>query len=157
MAPAALRQQQTTTATVDDGVHDEVANLRAAVLVLARRLRREVATDGLSSTETAVLGHLQRCGPMTPGQLAKAEYVRPPSMTRVIEILEQRDLVRRDPHPTDGRQLLVSLTGNARDYIEASRELRTQWLLERLDQLDDADRAAIAQATEALRRLAAVP
>ena len=97
-------------ATRHDATHDEVATLRAAVLVLARRLRREVPADGLSSTEAAVLGHLMRSGPMTPGQLAKAEYVRPPSMTRVIETLERRDYVRRDPHPTDGRQLLVSLT-----------------------------------------------
>ena len=68
--------------------------------VLARRLRYQVAGDELSSTEGAVLGHLRRGGPMTPGQLARAEYVRPPSMTRVIENLERRNLVRREPHPT---------------------------------------------------------
>jgi DNA-binding MarR family transcriptional regulator len=149
-----------TTAPVQldiDATHDEVATLRAAVLVLARRLRREVPADGISSTEAAVLGHLMRSGPMTPGQLAKAEYIRPPSMTRVVEALERRDFVRRDPHPTDGRQLLVSLTPHGLDEIEASRERRTRWLLERLAQLDRTDHDAIVGAAHALRRLAELP
>ena len=135
----------------------DVGALRMAVLVLARRLRYQIAGDDVSSTETAVLGHLGRCGPMTPGQLARAEHVQPPSMTRVIELLERRRFVRRQPHPTDGRQVLLSRTAAGDAFAEASRELRTAWLLDRLDRLDPADRRAIASATDALARLAAMP
>ena len=93
---------------------ETVAVLRAAVLVLARRLRYQVAGDDApSATELAVLGRIGRCGPMTPGQLARAEHVQPPSMTKVIESLEARGMLRREPHPSDGRQYLVSRTAAA--------------------------------------------
>ncbi len=135
-----------------------VAALRAAVLVLARRLRYQLAgDDDLSATELAVLGRVGRCGPMTPGQLARAEHVRPPSMTKVIESLEGRGMLTRCPHPTDGRQYLVSRTEAAEAFVEASRRLRTAWLADHLAQLTPAERDAITAAVPALSRLAELP
>jgi DNA-binding MarR family transcriptional regulator len=141
------------------GVDEEtVAVLRAAVLVLARRLRYQVAGDDvLSATELAVLGRIGRCGPMTPGQLAKAEHVQPPSMTKVIESLEGRGMLRREPHPTDGRQYLVSRTEAAEAFVEESRQLRTAWLASHLAGLSPADQRAIAAAAPALAKLAELP
>lgn len=137
---------------------DTVASLRAAVLVLARRLRYQIAgDDDLSATELAVLGRIGRCGPMTPGQLARAEHVRPPSMTKVIESLEGRGMLSREPHPTDRRQYLVSRTEAAEVFVEASRQVRTVWLANHLDQLTDSERAAIEAAIPALSRLAELP
>ncbi len=128
------------------------------MLVLARRLRYQVAgNDDLSATELAVLGRIGRCGPMTPGQLARAEHVHPPSMTKVIEWLESRGMLSRAPHPTDGRQYLVSRTEAAEAFVEASRQLRTAWLADRLAELSAADRHAIAAAAPALGRLAELP
>jgi len=142
---------------VDIDIDIDIAALRAAVLVLARRVRQQVAGGEISSTEGAVLGHLGRCGPMTPGQLARAEHVQPPSMTRVIELLERREFVRREPHPTDGRQILVTRTAAGDAFVQASKQVRSAWLRERIDQLDPAERQALAGATEALSRLAAMP
>ena len=143
---------------VDPGHVDSVAALRAAVLVLARRLRYQVAgDDDLSATELAVLGRVGRCGPMTPGQLARAEHVRPPSMTKVIESLEGRRMLSREPHPTDRRQYLVSRTEAAEAFVEASRQVRTVWLADHLTQLTDSERAAIEAAIPALSRLAELP
>ena len=141
------------------GVDEEaVAALRAAVLVLARRLRYQVAGDDApSATELAVLGRIGRCGPMTPGQLARAEHVQPPSMTKVIESLEGRGMLRREPHPTDGRQYLVFRTDTAEAFVEASRRVRSAWLAERLNQLSAADQRVIAAAAPALARLAELP
>ena len=131
------------------------AVLRAAVLVLARRLRYQVAGDDApSATELAVLGRIGRCGPMTPGQLARAEHVQPPSMTKVIESLEARGMLRREPHPSDGRQYLVSRTAAAEEFVVASRKVRTAWLADHLAGLTDADQQAIAAAAPALGRLA---
>ena len=151
---AATGESAASEPTTDDL---DIATLRAAVLVLARRVRQQVAGDEISSTEGAVLGHLGRCGPMTPGQLARAEHVQPPSMTRVIELLERRGFVRRAPHPTDGRQILVTRTEAGDAFVQASRQVRSAWLRERIDQLEPGDRQALAAATEAFSRLAAMP
>ena len=136
---------------------ESIAVLRAAVLVLARRLRRQMADSELSSTEVSVLGRVFRDGPLTPGALARFEHVQPPSMTRVIERLEDKGYLRRDPDPSDGRQVLVSHTAHGENFIEESRALRTAWLAAQIDKLDDADRSAIAAAAAALTRLAEMP
>ena len=137
---------------------ETVAALRAAVLVLARRMRYQVAGDDApSATEMAVLGRIGRCGPMTPGQLARAEHVQPPSMTKVIESLEARGMLRRDPHPTDGRQYLVSRTEAAEAFVIESKKVRSAWLASHLESLSDAHRRAIAAAAPALARLAEQP
>jgi DNA-binding MarR family transcriptional regulator len=142
----------------DEMDEETVAALRAAVLILARRLRHQVADQGdLSATDLAVLGRIGRCGPMTPGQLARAEHVQPPSMTKIIERLEGLELLRRDPHPTDRRQYLVSRTAAGEAFVEASRALRTTWLVSHLDGLSADDRRLIAAAAPALGRLADLP
>jgi DNA-binding MarR family transcriptional regulator len=94
---------------------------------------------------------------MTPGQLARAEHVQPPSMTKVIESLEARGMLRRDPHPTDGRQYLVSRTEVAEEFVTASKQVRSAWLASHLAGLSVADQQAIAAAAPALARLAEQP
>jgi len=136
---------------------EDVAALRGAVLILARRLRHQQAGDELSPSEAAVMGRVGRSGPMTPGQLAKSEHVQPPSMTRIIERLEARGFLRRDPDPTDRRQVFVSRTPAGDDFVERSRAVRTAWLARQLEQLSEADQQAIADATAALTRLAESP
>jgi DNA-binding MarR family transcriptional regulator len=136
---------------------ETVAQLRRAVLVLARRLRKHLADTELSATEAAVLGRVYRDGPSTPGSLARAEHVQPPSMSRVIERLEQHGYLERTPHPTDGRQVLITGTARGQQFIEESRSLRDAWLTAHLNQLDEADRAAVQAAAAALARLAAMP
>jgi DNA-binding MarR family transcriptional regulator len=135
-----------------------VAALRGAVLRLGRRLRYQTLGDAdLSATELAVLGRIGLSGPMAPSALARAEHVKPPSMTKVIEGLEERDLVRRDPHPTDRRQCLISRTEAGEAFMEQTRALRTAWLAERLVALTDRERQAVLAAAPALQRLADLP
>src|ERR1700751_6352098 len=93
--------------------------LRISISRLARRLR--VERLGLGGTETALsdiqlaaLAALERHEAMTPGELAEHEKGQPPSMTRVIAVLEERGLVTRAPHPTDGRQVRLRVTGEGR-------------------------------------------
>ncbi len=133
---------------------EEIAALRGAVLILARRLRHQQAGDELSPSESAVMGRVGRAGPMTPGQLAKSEHVQPPSMTRIIERLEARGFLRRDPDPADRRQVFVSRTPAGDDFVERSRAVRTAWLAQQLGKLTPEDQAAIAAAASALTRLA---
>src|SRR5437764_5247648 len=92
----------------------ELANeLRMGVMRLARRLRQQRTESGLTLTQLSALGTLHRQGPCTPGELAALERVQPPSMTRVITHLEERGLVARAAHPSDRRQVMVSLTDAA--------------------------------------------
>lgn len=135
-----------------DDADTTIPTLRAAVLVLARRLRYQQASDDVTSAEASVLGRLGR-GPRTPGQLARAEHVRPPSMTRTIERLEERGYVRRETDPDDGRQVLVFRTAAGDQFAERSRALRTAWLASQFDQLDEADQRTLRGAAAALQRL----
>jgi len=91
------------------------AALRISVSRLARRLRAQRAASGLteavlSETQLAALSALEVHRAMTPGELAEHEKVQPPSMTRVIAVLEERQLVLRSPHPTDRRQIILKVT-----------------------------------------------
>ena len=145
-----------TVAGADLTADATVPNLRTAILVLSRRMRYQQASDDISSAEAAVLGRLGM-GPRTPGQLAKAEHVRPPSMTRTIERLEVRGYVRREADPQDGRQVLVFRTPAGDEFTQRSRELRTAWLAGQFDKLDPADQRVLRQAADALRRLSDLP
>jgi DNA-binding MarR family transcriptional regulator len=137
---------------------EAVAVLRGAVLRLGRRLRYQTLGDGdLSATELAVLGRIGRCGPMTPSALARAEHVRPPSMTKVIESLEDRGLARRDPHPSDRRQCLISRTEAGEAFVMETRRRRTAWLAQQMGELSADDRAALLAAGPVLDRLADLP
>ncbi len=142
----------------DDLDLEAVAALRGAVLRLGRRLRYQTLGDGdLSATELAVLGRIGRCGPMAPSALARAEHVKPPSMTKVIEGLEERGLVRRDPHPTDRRQCLISRTDDGEAFVLETRRRRTAWLAQEMGELSADERAALLAAGPLLDRLADRP
>lgn len=132
----------------------DAPDLRIAVMRLARRLRNERASDALTPSQMAVLATLLREGPMSPRDLATVERVRPPSMTRILHSLMDLELVQRQPHPTDGRQLLYAATQTARTMVEHDRKRRDQWLLKRLESLSPTDLAAVEQAIPILNRLA---
>ncbi|GAA1980626.1 MarR family transcriptional regulator [Kitasatospora viridis] len=131
-----------------------VSQLRSSVMRLARRLRHQQVEHSLSPTEVGVLGTLARCGSATPGELARREHVQPPSMTRIIAMLEEKGLVRRESHPQDRRQVVVSMTDQAAEILDESRRLRNAWLAELAAQLTEEEWAAVREAAPALYKLA---
>lgn len=132
----------------------DAPDLRIAVMRLARRLRNERVSDAMTPSQMAVLGSLMREGPMSPGELADAERVQPPSMTRILKSLLEQGLVQRTPHPTDGRQILYAATPTARDLVAQDRQRRDQWLSRRLSQLSREEQESLDQAIPILNRLA---
>ena len=130
------------------------STLRICVMRLARRLRSQRAETDLTLTQLSALATLDRHGPLTPGELAAHEKVQPPSMTRVVAGLEQRGLVTRAPHPTDGRQVLVALAGPGRQLLAEDRRRRDVWLAQRLAELTADERAVLQAAAPILERLA---
>ncbi|MFE9424487.1 MarR family winged helix-turn-helix transcriptional regulator [Kitasatospora sp. NPDC006697] len=131
-----------------------VSQLRSSVMRLARRLRHQHVEHSLSPTEMGVLGTLARCGSATPGELARREHVQPPSMTRIIAMLEEKGLVRRESHPQDRRQVVVSMTDQAAEILDESRRRRNAWLAELASQLTEEEWAAVREAAPALYKLA---
>ena len=132
--------------------------LRISVSRLARRLRVERTVPGLaepdlSETQLAALAALERHGAMTPGELAEHEKVQPPSMTRVISVLVDLHLVRRVPHPSDRRQVVLSATDAGRGLVIAARRRREAWLAQRLRELSPPERAALRAAAPILEKL----
>jgi len=121
---------------------------------LSRRLRAERSTDGLTVSQLSVLGVLEREGPLSPTQLAGLERVQPPSMTRIVAVLEELELVRREPHLTDGRQSVIALTDSGRSLLAEDRKRRQAWLACRLKELSSDEREALRVAVPILERLA---
>lgn len=131
------------------------ADLRVTLGRTTRRLRAERGDAGLSDPQFNVLAILLREGPTTPGRLAELERIAAPAMTRTVGCLADRGLVRKDEHPTDGRQVVVSLTAEGEAEVQETRRRRDAWLSDRLASLDAEERAALVRAAEILRRIAA--
>ena len=130
------------------------SSLRVSVARLHRRLRTEDVVDRkVSVSGLAVLALLYREGERTIGQIAAAERVQPPSMTRTVSCLEEDGFVERRPHPTDGRQVVVSLARQGEELLAAERRRRDAWLACRLRELTAEERAVLRQAAPILEKL----
>lgn len=121
----------------------------------SRRVKAERGDAGLPDPQFNVLAMLHAHGAMTPGQLAEAERIQPPSMTRTVNCLVELGLVAKTEHPTDGRQVLVDLTEAGRAEVHETRRRRDAWLTGRLAQLTADERQRLGEAAELLRRIAA--
>jgi len=104
------------------------AQLRLLVGRLNRTLRERAGANQLSVTHTSVLIRLEREGANSVTELARAEGMRPQSMSMVVSELDAAGLVSGAPHPTDGRRTIISLTDAGRKSIELSRAERQDWL-----------------------------
>ncbi len=131
------------------------AELRTSVMRLRRRLANERHPDNaLSIGSMVVLGWLfGNPEGLSLGELARAEKVRPPSMTRTVNGLEAEGHVIRSPHATDGRQMIITLTEQGRATVQADRSRRDVWLARRLAELTSQERAILRAAAPILDRL----
>jgi DNA-binding MarR family transcriptional regulator len=130
------------------------SELRVSLMRLARRLRAERLDEGLTPTQLAVLGTLDRHGPMTLGELAAHEKVQPPSMTRTTAILEERGLLTRAAQEVDRRQVRIAIGDAGLALLREDRKRRDAWLAGRFDQLTSDERALLHQVAPLLDRLA---
>jgi len=130
-----------------------ISALRTGVLRLSRRLRLELGGD-LTLTQMSVLGTVSREGPLTIGELANHEHVKPPSATRTVTSLEGAGLVARSSSDDDGRQVLVTITDAGSELLAGIRRRRDAWLRDHLDQLSDDERQVLEAAAPLLDRLA---
>ncbi len=127
--------------------------LRAAITRLNRRLRQTRPVGELTQNQLSVLASLELAGALTPRELSDAERVQPPTMTKVLAKLEERNLIRRAPHPTDGRQVLLSATDEGRAVLLEQRRVKAAWLTRRLARLPPEDRETLARAAEIIEQI----
>lgn len=129
------------------------SELRVATTLLVRRLRWERSSDAITDGQYGVLAALSAHGPMTPSALAEDQHVQPPPMTRTINALVEMGLVRREPHPSDRRQVLVSITDAGEAEVRETRRRRTEWLAQRLAALTPEERETLARAARIFRQV----
>ena len=128
--------------------------LRIAVMRVARRLRSQRADRTLTLSQLSALATLDRHGTLTPGELAAHEKVQPPSMTRVVSGLESLGYLARAPHPTDGRQVVLTVTPTGSALLQEDRRRREAWLDVQLKDLTPEERATLRAAIPVLEKLA---
>lgn len=130
-----------------------VPALTQAVGQLLRRLRADANPDSLNYSQTGALNRLAVTGGMTNAELARAELMKPQSMGAILAGLEQEGLVARAPHPTDGRQILFSLTARGTQARQRRSAAKQDWLIAAVTKLDAEEQATLMAATSLIRRL----
>jgi DNA-binding MarR family transcriptional regulator len=134
------------TSKVADGLH-------SAAIHLLRRVRKQDAATGEGPARLSALSVLVFGGPMTLGQLAAAEQVRPPTMTRIVTGLEKTGLARRKPDPTDARRVRIFPTAKGVRLLQRGRQRRIEYLARHLERLDDQELRALRKAVQILERV----
>lgn len=127
-------------------------DLRVACQRISRRVRFE-STHEVAPHQFSVLIRLEDA-PRTPGELADIERVAKPSMTRTVAALVERGLVSRQDDPSDGRQVILSLTVEGRALVRQIRRRRDAWMSSRIAALPAEEQEVLARATEILMRVA---
>jgi DNA-binding MarR family transcriptional regulator len=128
--------------------------LHSAAIRLLRWLRREDDRSGLSAPRLSALSVVVFGGPVTLGELAAAEQVRPPTMTRLVQALEADGLVSRVADPGDARVTRLRATAKGRRLLAAGRARRVAALEAGVARLDAGERETLARAAEIIERLA---
>ena len=117
---------------VDPQTEGVARALLLCVGLLRRRLRQVPVTGALTFPETAALGRLDRGGPAAAADLARQEQISPQSMGATLGELEARGLVKRQPDPTDGRRILLSISAAGRRELNRRRNARVEQLAQGL-------------------------
>jgi DNA-binding MarR family transcriptional regulator len=138
------------TETVD---HTELATrFRFALFPLVRQLRHH--NIDLSASQASALATIARRGPLTVGELAKAEHVSSPMITKIAKGLEEERLVTRTVDPVDKRVTRLAITKEGERRLERSRSRKNAWLTKQFDNLSATDLAAIDAVIPVLERIA---
>lgn len=124
----------------------------SAAIHALRHVRREDPATGVPPGQLSALSVLVFGGPRTLGELAAAEQVRPPTMTRIVQALEQDGLVRRERDADDARVHRLRATAQGRRVMQRGRERRIANLAALLDRLSPAEVARVREAAELVER-----
>jgi DNA-binding MarR family transcriptional regulator len=140
--------------TEQEELRELATRLHAASIRLLRTLRREDDGTGLSAPRLSALSVVAFAGPLSLTELAAAEQVRPPTMSRIVDALVESGLVTREAAPGDRRSVRIAATAKGVRLMDQGRERRVMALVERLGGLSDADRRELRCAIGTLEQVA---
>jgi DNA-binding MarR family transcriptional regulator len=144
------REMSTSKRTNSESIAEE---LHSAALHLLRSLRRVDMGADLNAPRLSALSVVVFGGPISLGALAAAEQVRPPTMTRIVNALEQLGLVTKLRDPEDGRNISISATMKGKRTLIAGRNRRIRSLAARIERLNPRDRDTLQSAAAAIRKM----
>jgi DNA-binding MarR family transcriptional regulator len=127
--------------------------LHSVSIHLLRRVRRQDDASGVSAPHLSALSVLVFGGPCTLGELAVAEQVKPPSITRIVRNLEAEGMVERQPDAGDGRVVRVRATEQGSRILHEARARRVADLARSLAELTDGDMVALERAADVLEEI----
>jgi DNA-binding MarR family transcriptional regulator len=136
----------------EEQLHDVASAVHSAAIRLLRMVRREDRQTGISPPRLSALSVLVFAGPMSLAELAAAEEVRAPTMSRIVEGLVADGLATREADPANRRKVRIAATEEGRRRLEAGRERRVRVLTARLRRLADSEQRALARGVEVLVR-----
>ena len=139
---------------VTEPLPEVASRLRMAVMRLSRRLRQH-APGGITPSQLSALSTVVAEARITLSQLAVAERVQPPSITRVVDVLVTDGYVTRTQSEQDRRVAWVEPTATGRALVDAVRRQRDAYLAQRLGTLTSDDVAVLARAAALLEELTA--
>jgi DNA-binding MarR family transcriptional regulator len=130
------------------------AELRAISGKLKRKLREQGGRSDLRPSQVAVLLRIEKDGPAAVSSLARAEGMRPQSMSAIITSLLEAGLVSGSPDPNDRRQTLMSLSGKCQKLLKDGRAAKQDWLTATIQKkLSSQEQERLAAAVDLLARL----
>jgi DNA-binding MarR family transcriptional regulator len=134
--------------------HTLATEIRAVYRMLKLRVREHGGGNDLTPSQVSVLLRLEKNGSETVSSLARAEGMRPQSMSALVTPLQESGLVSGTPDPSDGRQTLMSLTPKCLKWLQEGRAARQDWLSTTLSQkLSVPEQEKLQAALELLKRL----
>jgi DNA-binding MarR family transcriptional regulator len=126
-------------------------HLHSAAIHLLRQLRKEDDASGLSAPRLSALSVVVFGGPLTLGELARTEQVKPPTMTRIVTGLEREGLVKRKGDPHDRRLTQIEATSKGQKVLTAGRARRVKKLATAVSRMKKKELAELRRGVELLR------
>jgi len=126
-------------------------HLHSAAIHLLRQLRKEDDASGLSAPRLSALSVVVFGGPLTLGELARAEQVKPPTMTRIVTGLEREGLVKRKGDPHDRRLTHIEATSKGQKVLAAGRARRVKKLATAVSRMGKKELAELRRGVQLLR------
>src|SRR5579859_7559694 len=133
-------------------IEDLADRLHSTAIHLLRRVRVEDAATGIAPARLSALSVLVFGGAMSLNELAKAEQVRPPTMSRIVDALESAGLIRRTVNQQDRRAVVLEATEKGTAILWQGRKRRVKFLAKHLSRLSEAERRQIEGAVQAIQK-----
>ena len=129
------------------------SQLQSAAIRLAREARKGEESGSIGTSRLSALAALVSAGPLSLAELAAADKVRAPTMSRIVEALVRDGLVTRETVPTNRRSVRIAVTNAGREVLERERRGRTRSLADRLETLGESEQRALQRGIELLERV----